>query len=101
MATTSRSTKADRTAAAKKAAATRERNQKRAASKVQGKKAASTRQQHEAQDALSQARRTVDRAFNGVFSATGKAVSLAGSAAVLAGKSIATRVGVLQEQTRH
>jgi hypothetical protein len=98
MATTQ--TKADRTATAKKAAATRERNQKRAASKVQGKKAAATRQQHEAQDALEQARRTVDRAWNGVVSGTGKAVRLTGGAAVLAGKSIATRVGALQEATR-
>lgn len=99
--TTTGRTKADRTATAKKAAATRERNQKRAASKVEGKKAAATRQQHEAQDALSQARRTVDRAFNGVFSGTSKAVRLTGGAALLAGKSIATRVGVLQEETRH
>ena len=67
-------TKADRSAAAKKAAATRERNQKKARSQSAGTKAAATRQGKAAGQAAGQAR----RAAGGVVSATKKAVGAAG-----------------------
>ena len=65
-------TKADRTAAAKKASATRQRNQQRAKSQAAGNKATSTRQANEA----------IGGAVN--------AVKSAGGAAVSAGKALAT-----------
>ena len=84
-------TKADRQAAAKKAAATRKRNEIRSDSKTRGTKAAASRQQNNAVDNLTQARNTVE-------SAAGGAVSVAknvGTAAVEAGKSVATRAKAL------
>lgn len=84
-------TKADRQAAAQKAAATRERNKVRAESSERGHKAASTRFRNQAEDSLKDARRAADA----VFSNTKKAVSALGDAAVKAGKSVASRVGLL------
>ena len=55
-------TKADRSAAAKKAAATRKRNQQRASSSTAGKKAAGTRQGRDAAGALCSAKRAVGSA---------------------------------------
>ena len=80
-------TKADRQAAAKKAAATRKRNQVRARSRKQGHKAASTRQKNEAGSALDQATSTAKGAITGL----GNAGKLVGSAAIKAGKSVANR----------
>ena len=77
-------TKADRQAAAKKGAATRERNKKRAQSKTAGTKGAATRQSNEASASAKQAKQS---AIGGV---TGAVRSL-GDAAVSAGKSVATR----------
>jgi hypothetical protein len=77
-------TKADRQAAAKKAAATRQRNQVRARSRQQGHKAASTRQKNEAASALDQATSRAKGAVTGL----GNAGKLVGTAALKAGKSV-------------
>ena len=83
-------TKADRTEAAKKAAATRERNQKRAASKDQGRKAAASRFGNDARDGLNKARTEASRAV----STAGNVGKATAGAAVSAGRSVATRVGL-------
>ena len=80
-------TKADRQAAAKKAAATRQRNQTRAQSQRAGHKASSTRQKNEALGALDQAKSTAKGAVTGF----GNAGKLVGSAAIQAGKSVVGR----------
>jgi hypothetical protein len=80
-------TKADRQAAAKKAAATRQRNQAKARSQDAGHKAASTRQKNEAASALDQAKSTAKGAVTGL----GNAGRLVGTAAFKAGKSVASR----------
>ncbi|MFN2613035.1 MAG: hypothetical protein ABR536_06680 [Solirubrobacterales bacterium] len=82
-------TKADRQAAAKKGAATRERNQVKSRSQEAGKNAAATRQKNEALAALDEAKSKAKGALSGLTSA-GK---LVGSAAVEAGKSAANRAG--------
>ena len=58
-------TKADRSAAAKKAAATRKRNEIRNSSQTAGKKAAGTRQGRDAKDAAARARRQAGRQVGG------------------------------------
>ena len=83
-------TKADRSAAAKKAAATRERNQVRKDSSEQGHKAAASRFQNQASDSLADARKKA----NSVVSNTTGAVKSVGDAAYNAGKSVASRVGI-------
>lgn len=83
-------TKADRSAAAKKAAATRERNQIREDSQERGQKAAASRFQNQAADSLSDAK----RAAGSVVSNTTGAVKSVGDAAYKAGKSVASRVGI-------
>jgi hypothetical protein len=80
-------TKADRQAAAKKAAATRERNKKRAQSQEAGTKGAATRQGNEARAGAQQAKQSANGAVHGLKSA----VRSLGDAAVSAGKSVATR----------
>ena len=80
-------TKADRRAAAQKAAATRERNQARAESSAQGTKAASTRQTNEAVDRVRAAKRSLSGAASGVRSAAGSTVG----AVLEAGKALSTR----------
>jgi len=80
-------TKADREAAAKKAAATRERNQKRAKSQEAGKKGAATRQGNEAAASAQQAKQSASSAVGGLKAA----VRSLGDAAKSAGKSVATR----------
>jgi hypothetical protein len=80
-------TKADRQAAAKKAAATRQRNQVRNTSQNRGQKAASTRQANEAVASLDQAKRTAKSAVSGI----GTAAKYAGEAAKSAGKAAVTR----------
>jgi hypothetical protein len=82
--------KADRKAAAKKGAATRERNATKAKSQKRGTKAASTRQGNAAAQSLDQAKRAAGGAIGGLSSAA-KSV---GTAAVEAGKSVATRAKV-------
>ncbi|HWF52726.1 MAG TPA: hypothetical protein VG294_18930 [Solirubrobacteraceae bacterium] len=90
-------TKADRSAAAKKAAATRERNRSRAQSEAAGKKAAGTRQSRAAGQAASQAK----RAAGGAVSGAASAVRLAGNAAKQAGKAAATKAsGALGNQKK-
>jgi hypothetical protein len=83
-------TKADRKAAAKKGAATRERNRTKAKSQKRGTKAASTRQGNAAAQSLDQAKRAAGGAIGGLTSAA----KSAGTAAVEAGKSVATRAKV-------
>lgn len=83
-------TKADRSEAAKKAAATRQRNEVRAESKQQGHKAAASRFQNDAVDGLKRARKEAEKATGSV---TGAAKSV-GGAAVSAGRSVAARVGI-------
>ena len=80
-------TKADRQAAAKKAAATRKRNQIRDKAQSRGTKAASSRRRNEAKDSLSQAK----SAASGAASRLGSAGKAAGDAATSAGKSVAGR----------
>jgi hypothetical protein len=82
-------TKADRQAAAKKAAATRQRNQVRARSQQAGQKAASTRQKNSALGALDLA----GTRAKGAVSTLGNAGKLVGVAAAEAGKAVASRVG--------
>lgn len=93
-------TKADRQAAAKKAAATRQRNAERAQSEAVGKKAASTRQARAAKD-------NADEAWNALVSIAGSvtdgltsAVKAAGTAAKEGGKAVATRVGATKIDKR-
>ena len=83
-------TKADREAAGKKAAATRERNEKRETSQEAGRKAASTRQRNDAVKAAKRARKEAGDGVGKIVTA-GRSV---GEAAVLAGRSVATRVGI-------
>lgn len=83
-------TKADRQAAAQKAAATRKRNEKRETSQDAGRKGAATRHQNDAVRAVKRARKD---AGNG-FSNLGSAAKSARDATVLAGKSVASRVGI-------
>lgn len=78
---------ADRKAAAKKAAITRERNRSKAKSQAAGTKAASTRRGNEAAQDASRARGMASQAAGTVLSA-GK---LAGGAAVKAGQSFLSR----------
>ena len=80
-------TKADRKAAAKKAAATRERNRTKAKSQVRGTKAASSRQSNAAADSLGQAKQAATGAITGLATAA----KHVGTAAVEAGKSVTTR----------
>jgi hypothetical protein len=77
--------KADRSAAGKKAAATREREQKKEKSEAAGKKAAGTRQGRAAGEAAGQAKLAAGGALSGAKSA----VRAAGSAAKQAGKAAA------------
>ena len=86
-------TKADRQAAAKKAAATRERNRTREKASERGTKSAASRQGNEARAGATQAKQSANSALGGVTSA---AKSL-GGAAVSAGKSVATRSRGRQE----
>jgi hypothetical protein len=83
-------TKADRQAAAQKAAATRKRNEKRETSRDAGRKAAATRHQN---DAIKAAKRARKDAGSGVEN-LGSAAKSARDATVSAGKSVATRVGI-------
>ncbi len=75
-------TKADRKAAAKKAAATRERNKTKAESQRRGDKAAATRQSNMAAESLNQAKRAAGSAAGGLFSAA-KSVGGAAKQALL------------------
>jgi hypothetical protein len=82
-------TKADRSAAAKKAAVTRERNRERAEAGVQGKKSAASRQAGEARDSVTQAKTAAGKAASSVVSAA----KHAGDAARSAGKAVASQAG--------
>lgn len=87
---TNSQTKADREAAGKKAAATRERNEQRGTSKEAGRKAAATRQRNNAVKAAKRARKEAGTGLGQIVTA-GRSV---GEAALLAGRSVATRVGI-------
>jgi hypothetical protein len=80
-------TKADRQAAAKKAAATRERNRARADNSKRGTKAAASAQSNRASAHVDEAKHSANSAVGGLVSA---AKSL-GGAVVQTGKSVATR----------
>jgi hypothetical protein len=82
-------TKADRSAAAKKGAATRQRNAQRTRSQTAGTKAAATRQGRTAASSANEATTAVKSAARGL---TG-AAKAAGDAAKNAGKAAATRAG--------
>lgn len=84
-------TQADRQAAAKKAAATRQRNQIREESSTRGSKAGATRQRNKAFDELRSARRFASTGVSN-FEKAGKSL---GNAAVEAGKSVVTLGGAL------
>jgi hypothetical protein len=83
-------TQADRTAAGKKAAATRERNEKREASKEAGRKGVATRLVTEARENLDRARTEAGKATSSV----GNVAKSTGGAAYKAGRSVAARVGI-------
>ena len=83
-------TKADRQEAAQKAAATRKRNETRKESSEQGRRAAASRFQTDAVEAAKRARKEVD----GAVTTLGSAAKSAREAAVSAGKSVTSRVGV-------
>jgi hypothetical protein len=87
-------TKADRQAAGRKAAATRQRNTTRTRSQTTGKKAAATRQGNAATQNAQQARTSANSAVGGLVSA-GRAL---GEAAFQAGKSVVTRAGAVAGQ---
>lgn len=89
-ATQTQHAKADREAAGKKAAATRERNEQRGTSREAGRKAAATRQRNDAVKAAKRARKEAGNGLGQIVTA-GRSV---GEAAVLAGRSVATRVGI-------
>ncbi len=91
-------TQADRSAAAKKAAATRERNQVRRRSQATGHRAASARQVHEAQGAAHEARRRAVGVFRGAVTGTRSAARFAAIAAVEVGKAAASRAKVLSDR---
>ena len=91
-------TQADRSAAAKKAAATRERNQQRKRSATAGRKAASTTQARAAGKAADQARTEAKGAFGALTSGVRSAARLTGTATLFAAKAVATRAGVIEEQ---
>jgi hypothetical protein len=71
-------TKADRQAAAQKAAATRKRNETRAGASERGRRAASTRRRNEAIDHLTEARKSASNAASDL----GTAARSVGEAAV-------------------
>ncbi len=81
-------TKADRQAAARKGAVTRQRNQAKARSQVAGQKAAASRQRNEAVDSLQRARSVASSSLSGIT----KAARLAGDAAKWGAKSVASRL---------
>ena len=87
-------TKADRVAAGKKAAATRERNKKKAESQNAGQKAAASRFGNDAVDGVKKARTEAGKAASNVGN-VGKATA---GAAVNAGKSVAARVGLARRK---
>jgi hypothetical protein len=89
-------TKADRSAAAKKGAATRQRNTQRSRSQTAGKKSAATRQGRTAASSANEATSAVRSAARGL---TG-AARAAGDAAVNAGKSVASRAGAARRGSK-
>jgi hypothetical protein len=91
-------TKADRSAAAKKAAATRQREAQRERSQTAGTKAASTRQARDAGHAADQAGRTARGIVTGAVNGAKTVARLSGVAAVEAGKAVATRARLNREQ---
>jgi hypothetical protein len=91
-------TKADRSAAAKKAAATRKRNQQKQESQAAGKKAAGTRQRHDAEAAASQARQAAKGAWTGAIGGVQASARSAGEALKQAGKAAATTVGAIRKR---
>jgi hypothetical protein len=86
-------TKADRQAAAQKAAATRKRNEQRETNQEAGRKAAATRHQKDAIKAAKRARKDAGQGLENL----GSAAKSARDATVSAGKSVATRVGVASD----
>ena len=93
-------TKADRQAAAKKAAATRERNAQKTRSQASGKKAASTRQARAAKSSANEARNALGSIAGSVVDGVTSAVKAAGTAVKEAGKAVATRAGVAEIENR-
>jgi hypothetical protein len=87
-------TKADRSAAGKKAAATRKRNEQKTSSKQAGKKAASTRKATTAKASAKDAKQSGRSAVTNVTDAA----KSAGGAAVGIGKSLADRVGAARKK---
>lgn len=83
-------TKADRSAAGKKAAATRERNEQKAENKEQGRRAAASRLTNEARDGIDKARTEAGKAASSALN-VGKATT---GAAISAGRGLAARVGL-------
>jgi hypothetical protein len=81
--------KADRSAAAKKAAATRQRNQQRLQSQEAGRKSAITRQKRDAQESAHEAKKAAKGALRGVEASA----RFAGNAVVQAGKAAASSLG--------
>ena len=87
----SQQTKADREAAGKKAAATRQRNEARADASAGGKKAGATRHANNATKSLREARRAAHSAVSEARNVAGSV----GEAAVHASRSVVSRVGAV------
>jgi hypothetical protein len=93
-------TKADRQAAAKKAAATRQRNAQKTRSQASGHKAASTRQARAAKTSANEARNALGSIAGSVLDGVTSAVKAAGTAAREGGKAVATRAGAAEIEKR-
>jgi hypothetical protein len=90
-------TKSDRSAAAKKAAATRTRNQERAQAEQAGKRAAETRQKNAVGASANQAKKAAKGAFSGAVTSA----RFAGDAVKQAGKVAATGLSAARKRDQH
>jgi hypothetical protein len=86
-------TKADRRVAAKKAAATRQRNAQRHHSQASGKKSASTRQARAAKASANQARDALGSITGSILEGITTAAKATGTAAKEGAKAVASRAG--------
>lgn len=90
--------KSERSAAAKKAAATRQRNQERARAQEAGKKAAETRQRNAASEAAGQSVKQARSATKGAASGLAASARMAGDAVKLAGRAASNTVSRARNQ---
>jgi hypothetical protein len=84
--------KSDRSAAAKKAAATRQRNREHAQAQQAGKKAAATRERRAASDTAEESVNQARQATRGAVAGLAASARLAGQAAKLAGRAASNTI---------